>query len=183
MFTHTHALTCISPDGGGERLSSLFVRRSAPNADLCGTPRPYVSAGPSTDQPVRDSLSTARRSAPGQRAGPGRAHTMVTPQGSGVRAGIRLRGDGPHRRLSDGGRAVTSERPCGQDRCLGRRQGSISSAARSAAAMASGLPVRVKTSTAVSANLITCASPCSTARAKTSRAVSWRDCPPCGCCS
>jgi len=97
--------------------------------------------------------------------------------------GSGLRGDGPRRRFSDGGRAVTSERPCGQDRCLGRRQGSISSAARSAAAMASGLPVRVKTSTAVSANLITCGSPCSTARAKTSRAVSSRDCPPGGCCS
>jgi len=86
-------------------------------------------------------------------------------------------------RFSDGGRAVTGERPCGQDRRLGRRQGSISSAARSAAAMASGLPVRVKTSTAVSANLITCGSPCSTARAKTSRAVSSRDCPPGGDCS
>jgi hypothetical protein len=68
--------------------------------------------------------------------------------------------------------AVISEGPCGQDRCLGRCQGSMSSAARSAAAKASGLPVRAKTSTAVSANLITCASPCSTARAKTFRAVS-----------
>jgi hypothetical protein len=46
--------------------------------------------------------------------------------------------------------AVTIERPCGQDRCMGRRQGSISSAAGSAAAMASGLPVRMKTSTAAS---------------------------------
>jgi len=33
---------------------------------------------------------------------------------------------------------------------MGRRQGSISSAARSAAARASGLPVRMKTSTAAS---------------------------------
>lgn len=38
--------------------------------------------------------------------------------------------------------------------------------------MASGLPVRAKTSTAVSANLITCASPCPTARMKVSLAVS-----------
>ncbi len=54
------------------------------------------------------------------------------------------------------------------------RQGSISSAARSAAAMASGLPVRAKTWTAVSANLMTCSSPCATARAKASLAMSSR---------
>lgn len=64
---------------------------------------------------------------------------------------------------------VAGELSCGQDRYLGPGEGSISSVARSAAAMASGLPVRAKTSMAVSANLITCASPCSTARAKISR--------------
>jgi hypothetical protein len=67
----------------------------------------------------------------------------------------------------------------GNDACAAG-QGSISCAARRAAAMASGLQVRAKTSTAVSANLITCASPCPTARVKVSLAVSSRECPPPG---
>jgi hypothetical protein len=52
----------------------------------------------------------------------------------------------------------------------------ISWLARTAAARASALPVRAYTSAAVSANLITCSSPCSTARAK----VPWTACGPAG---
>ncbi len=52
---------------------------------------------------------------------------------------------------------------------LGQR--SISWVARTAAARAARSPVRAYTSAAVSANLITCSSPCSTARAKVSSAA------------
>src|SRR6266581_769526 len=51
-----------------------------------------------------------------------------------------------------------------------RGQRSIRSAARKAAARASELPVRAYASAAVSANLITCSSPWSTARANVSSA-------------
>jgi hypothetical protein len=96
-----------------------------------------------------------------------RCGTAVAPHRS-ARAATGRRG-----RLSHDQRAT---RRAESDACQAGH-GSMSSAARSAAAMASGPPVRANTSTAVSANLMTCSSPCSTARAKVSAAVCSLDCP------